>query len=69
MLNQGLRDLLVDQRLADLSQYPADSRSFGLGQRLQGAPDAAVIGPTCLLPGGGHRLILFQRAASPADVF
>jgi hypothetical protein len=47
----------------------ADGLGFGQGQRLQGAPDAAVIGPTRLLPSGCDSLILIQRSAIPADIF
>ena len=66
--HQGLRDLLVDDWPANLTQHPDDGLGFGLGERLQGPPDAAVIGPARLLPGSGHRLILIQRSAIPADV-
>jgi hypothetical protein len=66
---QGLRDLLIDQRPADLTQDLADGRGLSLGERLQGAPDAAVIGPARLLSGGGDSPILIQRAAIPADAF
>ena len=66
---QGLRDLLIDQRTTDLMEYLANGLGFGLGERLQGAPDAAVIGPARLLPGGGDRLILIQWSAIPTDIF
>lgn len=65
---QGFHGFSVQDEFGDLVQHTSHLLGLFLGKRAERATDAAVVGPSGLEPGFGHRLILVNRVRGPAQI-